>query len=215
MNGVWFDDKHSFSDFGLVLNSRNIPLPEPKTYTIEVPCADGILDLSTALTGGEVKYANRAIDMTFTVMSSGSQLETVKSRIANHLHGKTMNVVFDADSGFFYSGRCKIAEFNTSVNPAIMTISVDADPYKYNSEVTTETVTVSSSASVTIDDQNMKVVPTITVSDDMQLVYKTKNYSLLEGDNIIADVVLSSGSNNVLQFVGNGTATITFRGGEL
>ena len=215
MKGVLFDEKHSYSDFGLILNSKDISFPEPKTYVIEVPCSDGSLDLSTALTGGDIKYKNRTIRMNFTILKPWNELEILRSTIANHLHGKIMKVIFDADSEFFYTGRCKVSNFTTNVIPATLTIEVDAEPYKLNIEETIISENVSGTKTIYIDEQFMKVVPTITVSNDMTLTYKTKMHQLFAGDNIIPEIMLSSAENNELMFTGNGDVTIKFRGGEL
>lgn len=215
MKGVLFGDKHSYTDFGLVLNSKDIALPEPKTYIIDVPCADGSLDLSTALTGGDIKYKNRLIKLDFTVLKPWNQLEVLRTTIANHLHGKIMKVIFDADYDFFYTGRCKITSFNTSVIPATVTIEIDAEPYKLDIHETVISETVSGEKIICVDEQTMKVVPTITVSSDMTLTYKTKLYSLITGENIIPEIMLSSAENNEFLFTGEGDVTINFRGGEL
>lgn len=215
MKGVLFNEKHSYTDFGLVLNSKEIELPEPKTYIIDVPCADGSLDLSTALTGGDIKYKNRLITLNFTVLKPWNQLEVLRSTIANHLHGKIMKVIFDADYDFYYTGRCRITSFNTSVIPATVTIEVDAEPYKYDIHETVISETVSGSKTIYVDEQPMKVVPTITVSSDMTLTYKTKLYQLYTGENIIPEIRLSSAEDNELIFNGNGNVTINFRGGDL
>lgn len=69
MIGVMFGNKHSYRDFGLILSSKTIPLPKPKTDLINVPGADGSIDLSTVLTDGDVKYENRSITCKFTVMT--------------------------------------------------------------------------------------------------------------------------------------------------
>jgi hypothetical protein len=215
MKGVLFDEKHSYSDFGLILNSKDISFPEPKTYIIDVPCADGSLDLSTALTGGDIKYKNRTIRMDFTVLKPWNELEILRSTIANHLHGKIMKVIFDADYEFFYTGRCKISNFKTDVIPAVLTIEVDAEPYKFNIEETVISEMVSGSKTIYVDEQLMKVVPTITVSSDMTVTHKTKIHQLFTGENIIPEIMLSSAENNELLFTGNGNVTIKFKGGEL
>ena len=214
MKGVLFDDKHSYYDFGLVLNSKDISLPTPKTYIIDIPYADGSLDLSTALTDGTVKYQNRKITMEFTVLKPWKQLETLRSIIANHLHGKVMKVIFDTESDFFYQGRCVITRFSTDTIPATLTIEVDAEPYKYNIEETVISKTVSSETIIYIDEQKMKVVPTITVSSGMFVTFNGEVHQLLVGENIVPDIMLSSDENE-LRFSGNGTVRINFRGGEL
>lgn len=65
MNGVKFGSKHSYDDWGLILKSRPvISPPSPKTIYIDVPGADGIIDLTESMTG-EVKFNNRTITFEF------------------------------------------------------------------------------------------------------------------------------------------------------
>lgn len=215
MKGVWFNEKHSFTDFGLVLTSKEIEFPKPKTYIVDIPCADGSLDLSTALTDGEMKYENREINMEFALLHSPKRYESIRSLVASHLHGKIMKVKFDADPDFYYEGRCTIEDLKTDEVPAVMTITVDAEPYKLNVEESVITQTVKGSKTITVAEQKMKVVPIINLSTNMTMVYKTKEYQLVSGDNIIPDVQLYSGEDNILSFSGSGTVTIKFRGGEL
>lgn len=215
MQGVSFEDKRSLADFGLVLTSRNIPLPQPKTYVVDIPGGDGQLDLSTSLTDGEVKYKNRQITMEFAVLKS-KHAENVKSMIGNLLQGKTMKVIFDVDPNFYYYGRLTVTEFKTDKVPARVKMTLDADPYKYEITETVITKTATTSGiTITVPEQYMKVVPVINVSANMTLTYKTKQIALLKGDNIIPEVQLSTGANNVLNIKGSGTVKITFRGGEL
>lgn len=214
MNGVKFDNLHSYTDLSLVLTSKSIPLPKAKTYIVEIPGADGSLDLSTALTDGDVKYENRPITMMFKVLMPWAQLEQHKSTLAKHLHGKIVKVIFDTDDGYYYSGRCQVTDFNTDQMPADIKISLDADPYKYEINETVITETVTDSKTITVPEQLMKVVPVINVTADMQLTHLGVIHQLYAGDNIIAKVVLSSGDNNSLAFTGTGTVTVKFRGGR-
>ena len=167
------------------------------------------------MTGGDIKFQNRTIKLDFTVLKPWNQLESLKSIIANHLHGKIMKVIFDADYDFFYTGRCRITSFKTDAIPATLTIEVDAEPYKFNIEETVISETVSGERVIYVDEQKMKVVPTITVSSDMTVSHKTKVFQLYTGENIIPEITLSSAEDNELTFNGNGNVTIKFRGGEL
>ena len=50
MYGVRIGSKHTYDDFGLLLKSKpKIEPPEVKLIEIDIPGADGKLDLSTAL----------------------------------------------------------------------------------------------------------------------------------------------------------------------
>lgn len=162
-----------------------------------------------------MKYENREISLRFEPLVSWGQLEQLKSRLANELHGKLMRVVFDVDDSYFYYGRCHITKFNTDKYPAEIEITLDAEPYKYNIIKTILEQTVSGTGTIVVPDQKMKVVPVINVSADMELTHLGAMHQLYTGDNTVASVVLSSGDNNRLSFSGTGTVRITFRGGEL
>lgn len=43
MNGVTFGTYHSYDDFSLILNSKDIAVPKTKTVKIDVECAEGEL----------------------------------------------------------------------------------------------------------------------------------------------------------------------------
>ena len=59
MNGVLFGNKHSLKDWGIYLITRpKITPPSIKTTYIEIPCANGALDL-TEVMSDDVKYENR------------------------------------------------------------------------------------------------------------------------------------------------------------
>ena len=81
---VTIGEKKTFDDWRLKLRSLVIGFPEAKTNTVDVPGADGLLDLSEAL--GAVRYGNRELEMIFDVMGVRTvislRLETLRSRIS-------------------------------------------------------------------------------------------------------------------------------------
>lgn len=235
MNGVFFGNKHSFRDFGLVLQSRNIPLPVPKTHLIDIPGGDGQLDLTTSLTGGKVKYQNRPITMNFTTLKPWKDQETMKSVLGNLLHGRVQHIRFECDPDWYWVGRCVVetADTNSDGSNSIV-IKADCKPYKfdvldstqrkewklYGSDVTKicnmDRVQIVGSGTITVPAQQMDVVPIITVSEQMTLQKGEggKQHTLFQGDNIIPDVMFSD-SDTTLNFTGTGTVTILFRQGAL
>ena len=96
MTGVTFGTKHSYNDFGLILSSKNISLPKAKTKTVEVPGADGVLDLTECLTD-DVKYKNRTLQFTFTVIDPLASWAAVLSEVTNFLHGRKLRIYMDWD----------------------------------------------------------------------------------------------------------------------
>lgn len=232
MIGVKFDSKHSYDDFGLILSSKSVPLPKPKTESVTVPGSDGELDLSTALTDGEVKFNNRTLTFKFSLLTKSRTWEGIKSAISNYLHGKKMKIILDVDKAFYYVGRCTVDPFSESKKGATMTIKVDAEPYKYDIQDSTEDwvwdsfnfetgiiynlkeISVTPSTEIIIPSRRMKVVPVITVSSAMDVVFNGVTYGLSEGDNRVLSIIFSEGENK-LTFSGTGTVTIKFRGGSL
>lgn len=113
-NGVYFDNIHSFDDLGLILSAVEIPPAKAKTNYLDIPGADGSVDLTEAL--GEVKYNDRdGAKFTFTMNPDGdlseSAWEAKKTEISNLLNGKRCRVRLDKDPNYYYLGRCSVDNY--------------------------------------------------------------------------------------------------------
>ena len=62
MGKVFFDGKDTYTEYGLLLASKSISLPEVRTNMIDVPGRDGLLDASEVL-AGEVTCKNSTIEL--------------------------------------------------------------------------------------------------------------------------------------------------------
>lgn len=228
MIGVTFGDKHSFDDFGIYLTSKTINPPEPQTNTISVPLRDGSIDLTESLTN-DVKYNDRKIDMTFSVVHPMEQWSDKVSEIENYLHGKRMKVVFDDDANYYYIGRLKVNEWSSQKSIGKLVIECVADPYKYDIQddwlwdsfdfengyiSESENIPVSGSTTVVIVGKRKKTYPTITASSAMPVAYNGATYNLTEGINKLYDMILDEGENT-LTFSGSGSVLIEYTGGSL
>ena len=228
MIGVTFGDKHSFDDFGIYLTSKTINPPEPQTNTIYVPLRDGSIDLTESLTN-DVKYNDRKINMTFSVIHPMEQWSDKVSEIENYLHGKRMKVVFDDDQNFYYMGRLKVNEWSSQKSIGKLVIECNADPYKYDVQgdwlwdpfdfendciSESENIIVSGSTSVVIVGKRKKTYPTITASAAMSVSYNGTTYNLTEGINKLYEMILDEGENT-LTFNGSGSVLIEYTGGSL
>lgn len=167
VNGIMFDGKHSYYDFGMWLSERpDWGSPAPKLNIVEIPGADGILDLSEA-NAGEIKFHNRIITLTFSAMVKVGEQEQFKSHIRNALHGRVIQqIIPDEDPEWYYRGRCTVEFVNIASWKLQIIITIDANPYvmKVN-----ETV-------VNLNDQN---VPTET-----NKIIRAQNTNA--GDNYLA-----------------------------
>lgn len=136
VNGIRFNGLHSYYDFGLWLSERpDWGSPEPKLNLVEIPGADGMLDLTEA-NAGEVKFANRTIELTFAAMVKVDEQERFKGRIMNALHGKVCTIIPDEDPDWYYHGRCSVAFTDLSSWKLRCVVTVDADPYAVKREDT-------------------------------------------------------------------------------
>lgn len=117
----------------ILLDGYTLSPPEPKTYTVDIPGGDGVIDLTSALTG-DVAYSNRSQSFTFMVVDPDS-FERVKTDVSNFLHGKSFDYQMTMDPGYTYHGRFSVAEYSHAVYAypglvGVFTVDIDADPYK-------------------------------------------------------------------------------------
>lgn len=230
VNGVTFGTKHSYDDFGMILSSKDIGLPKPKTETVSIIGRDGDLDLSEAL-GEDVKFENRNLQFTFSVLNGAKDWTMVLSKLSNYLHGRKMRIILDADKTFYYFGRCTINAFKTDRTLAMITIDCDVEPYKrevnsvsepwvwdtfsfINGIIHINEATVIERKEVNLINQAKIVSPTFICSNAMEVEYKGNTYSLPAGTTTVYDIRLREGDNYVT-FIGNGTVKINYRGGSL
>lgn len=130
MQGVTFGEKHSYWDWGLILKEHPIVSPpEPKKKIVEIPAADGHIDLSEALTG-RIHYQCREITCRFTMAGQRERWPLLYSDILNYLHGKRLEIRLDNDPDYFYTGRVEISEWEPGENVAEVTILATVAPYK-------------------------------------------------------------------------------------
>lgn len=135
-DGVMLNDKHSLTDYGMVMKDRPIiGPPEPKTATIDVPGSDGVLDMTEAITG-EVKFKPRPIVLTFKARIADSEQAEFESTLMDDLHGKRIDVILDEDPEWVWTGRASVAFSDKRDWQETITISLTADPYKLAKEET-------------------------------------------------------------------------------
>lgn len=230
MNGVTFGTKHSYNDFGLILSSKSISLPKAKTKTVEIPGADGVLDLTECLTD-DVKYQNRTLQFTFTVVDPLTSWAAVLSEVTNFLHGRKLRIYMDWDKNYYYEGRCSVNQFKSDKRTATIVIDCDCDPYKIEKNSSSDPwlwdtfsfvdgiiyinkVTVSGSATATLINRRKVVSPTFTCSAAMTATFEGVTYNLPVGTTTILNIRLQEGEN-IISFRGNGTVQIDYKGGSL
>lgn len=210
MQGVTFGDLHSKRDFGLLLESKEIGSPTVKTEKIDIPGADGVLDM-TDFFGGP-KYENVTHKFDF-ILSDRNSLLSVFTAVKNAIHGKKVRIILDDDPSFFYMGRCFVSSFTSSKGIGTISVECDCEPWKYKAAETVVTKTVSGSARITLNNSRRHVVPKvkITSSGSIRLTYQTVNvWNLAAGEYTLPDLELVEGEN-IVDASGTGSVTFTWR----
>ena len=213
MSDIRFGTKWAHADYGLIVAPYAIPMPEPQTNFVEIPGRDGALDLSEAF--GTVRYADRIIPLT---MYARAPFDSMISAFAAEVHGRRMDVIFDRDPTFYYDARVTLEDVERHAGYCELSLKCRARPYKLEHFETTITVLPTGSATVTLTNTRMPVVPTITVSVEMTLTFtiSEKDYSvtLAAGTHTIPALVLSEGDTKI-GITGAGRITFTYRKGAL
>lgn len=203
------------TDLGLIRESVSIGSPKVRKYTVEVPGADGVLDCSEV--HGRVTYEPRPVEI--SVGKAIKDRFAQDSLVKNALHGKQMQITLSDDPDYYYFGRIAVDEWRRRNGIGSTVISAECDPYKYRQESTAISATVPESGTVvlTLFNNAMPAVPTITADDVVTLGWQGSTYTVSAGTmyrNL--DIELAAGEN-VLQVTAapGTTVTVEYQEGSL
>lgn len=217
MNGVTFGTYHSYDDLSLILNSKEIGAPEPKTETIDIPGGDGVLDFTEF--SGDVRYKNRKLTFDFSHIGKRSNFLCEFSDVQRLIHGKKLKITLDDDLDYYYVGRCVVDKWKADKNIGKITVDVDCEPYKYRKIVTTVIVTATTEEQTTaLNNFGRKtVIPTVKVTGTdatVTLTFDSASVALSAGTYTLEDLVLTQGAHEV-KYSGSGTVTFEYQEGDL
>lgn len=213
--GISFGSTHSYFDLNLILSAVDIPPAQPKTTFIDVPGADGSVDLTEA--HGEVKYSDRECSFTFTMLPTDSSTwEEKKTEVSNLLNGRVFNITLDKDDEYYYSGRCQVKGYEVDKKIRQIVVSAKVKPYKFKQNVTVMKVALASTPkSVILMNGRKRVSPSIQcTNDDTVIVFGDATFNLSAGTHKVLDIQLVEG-NNTLTVSGTGSVTFTYQEGDL
>jgi len=229
---------HTLDDWGLALGNNNyIGDPEMETSYINVPGRDGMIDVSTVLSGRRV-YKKRELAFELGGKHVNTNWDAVISSMRNNIEGRICRLTLDNDQEYYWRGRVYIQGFDRMRSVGSFTLAVPmADPYKYDVQssaepwlwdpfnfetgviIQTQSTDIVGSGSVTVPHGHMPTCPTIVVSNKssgvFKLVFDGFDYELSIGDNKIPAVLVGGENDVVLNFVGTATVQIVYRGGSL
>lgn len=225
--------KHTYTDYGLyVTNSSPVGPPEVKTEYINIPGRSGQIDLTEALTGYTV-YSSRKILLELGGKKRSREWTGFMSDFLNSLHGKKVKITFDDDPNYHYIGRAIVeSDYKKGNEIARFTLTINADPYKYSNQSTTEPwlwdtfsfvdgviryynlIRIDGTTQIKVVGSEMPVIPVLEASSAMQMQFNGNTYDLSAGENKIYDIVLMN-QEYTLTFTGVGTVSINYKVGRL
>lgn len=138
MNGDFTFDGREWP--GLEILSRQLPPPEVKTKSIDVPGLNGVIDLSDDFFGS-VRYKNRPITLTLGVKDK----ETFDFHgFYTAVHGRAGKLVFAETPAYYYTGRATVTGTDTSEDMTKIGLLIDAEPFRYNAAPTVLAIPIAS-----------------------------------------------------------------------
>ena len=215
MKGITFGNLHSYNDLNLILESKEIGSPDVKENKIDIPGADGSLDMTDFF--GEPKYEDVTHKFDFSTIVPQAQFLSLYSTVKNSLHGKKMRIILDDDPLFFYQGRIKVLPFTNEKNIGKISIECDCEPYKYKLAKTVVSAAVSGTKVISLTNSRKHAVPevTITTPGSLNLVFQSVNvWDLGSGSYTLPELELVEGVNTVT-VTGTGNITFAWQEGSL
>lgn len=232
-HSITFGSKNTWDDWHLVPTSRPVfNPPSVKTNIIDIPGANGSIDLTEALTG-EPLFSDRTGSFEFIVVNDYTSWEKAYSDIMNYLHGKQMHAILEDDPNFYYNGRFSVNQWKSDRSWSLITINYTVDPFKkrrtssldpwfwdtFNFRTgiiaTYDHIRVEGSLKIRIDYRDgQSVVPTFISSAPMTLVFDGESYEIPKGEYRRQKIKISKGIRE-FTFIGNGYVSIRYRGASL
>jgi len=229
MMGITFNNKHSFSDFNLILNIKEISTPSKKKVKESIAGMNSTYDFSTVASGGEIVYNQRGLKYNFTLLcSSKAQLHLQLSEIFQWAQDTPQSqLIDDTIKDYYFMAELEdditineendTAEitFNFIAEPFKTSINLEGndiwDTFNFNEDVFQDVAyTVNGSKTITIINTGRLISPVINVTSNMTITINSKTFNLVSGNNSLYGLKLLSGSNS-LYVVGNGSINFIYR----
>lgn len=214
MKGIRFGLYHSYDDLKLILTGKEMGAPAVKSKTLDIPGADGSLDLTDFF--GEPKYENVTHRFDFSTIVPQEEFITLFSTVKNAIHGKKMRVILDDDPLFYWIGRIHVSKFTSEKGVGTISVECECEPYKYKKDATTVAQAVSGTHTITLTNGRKRAVPEVQIFTDssIRIEFGGAIWDLGSGVYTLPELELTHGENTVT-VTGTGTVSFIWQEGDL
>lgn len=190
----------------ILLDGYELEPPSPKTYTVDIPGGDGVIDLTDTLTGN-VAYNNRTQKFSFALMNmkgandvSIQEFERQKTEIMNFLHGKAFDYQMTMDPDYTYHGRFTVASHAQSMYSngrlGAIEITIDAEPYKLKENCTYK-LNATGGKLFRLESGRKPVHPTLECTEPCRVTWDGNQFVVPAGTYRLNDVTFQDGWNEI------------------
>lgn len=207
MEGVKFGAKHSYEDYGAIMNYARITPPSVKENYVDIAGGNSCLDLTEAV--GGIVFEDGKMEFKFTLLD-----QSKKNQMKNDLHGKRLKIILERESDFYYEGRLSVSKDTLNNNFYELYIDAKVYPYKMEEKITLHTEAVNGFKEIILSNLRMPVMPRITTIGNLKVTYEGSTYTLDNGSYEVPEITFREGINR-LQVSGKGRIKIEYRRGMI
>lgn len=206
----------SMGSLGWLRETVSFPTPKAQSNTIVVPGRNTPIRYTEAL--GRVSFEPRTFNMVFSMYGSREKYNVMVSEVSNMFNGVLSEIITSEEPTLYIVGTLSVVpSFDPMTKKGVVEISCeDGDSYRYYVEETA--VTFTGGGMVTLDNDYMPVIPTVTTTAETTLSWKvgsdTFNKTVSKGTWTFPELELGRGENT-LTLSGTGTTTFRYREGCL
>lgn len=194
VNGVDLSERFKM----VLLDGYTLAPPSAKTYTVDIPCGNGVVDLTESLIG-DITYNNREQSFEFAVVGA-TNFEEIKTQILNFLHGRSYDYTLTMDPGYTYNGRFDVGSFTKSVysiGPVMkFKVKITAKPFKYKDPIDA-TYNAMGGNIIYLESGRESVRPQFISQGFLKIIKDGKIYQIPKGSWNVNEIILKNGSNKI------------------
>lgn len=212
--GCYINGVNTLDEYGLfLLSDVKIGAPEKKTNYVDIPGADGSLDMSDYPQGRPV-YKNRTISFRLFRHTDEVTFARILTCLRKKYHGRSVRLVLPNDCEHYYKGVMSIGD-TANYHACTIPVTVLAEPYKLQLEETEVVVNVSGAKTVSLYNEGKPAVPEISTTGDITIAWGSSSVAVSAGSGIlIPSFILEAGYTDVT-ITGTATVTMTYQEGTL